>query len=38
MASPGYQRPPANAAAVGAAELDPAVKATEMWQEPMSLL
>lgn len=38
MANPGYRRPPAKVAATGAAGLNPAVKATKMWLEPMLLL
>lgn len=33
-----YRRPPAKVTATGAAELDPAVKATKTWLEPLLLL
>lgn len=35
VANPGYQKPPATEPATEAAKLDPAVKATKMWLEPV---
>lgn len=36
VANPGYQKPPAKEPATEAAKLDPAVKATKMWLEPVT--
>lgn len=36
MANPGYQKPAAKEPATEAAELNPAVKATKMWLEPVT--